>query len=57
VDTLEDAFIGYLQDAEEKGKAHENKPAPSAPVKAPESKPGVHKVRRLFKRFSFEVRG
>jgi ribosome-dependent ATPase len=48
VGTLEDAFIGYLQDAEEEGKAQQNKPAASAPVKAAESKPGVHKARRLF---------
>ncbi|MBV8814555.1 MAG: ribosome-associated ATPase/putative transporter RbbA [Verrucomicrobia bacterium] len=48
VATLEDAFVRYLQDAEDAGKVQENKSAPSAPVKTPEAKPGAHKAQRFF---------
>jgi ribosome-dependent ATPase len=49
VATLEDAFVRYLQDAEEEGKAQEKKETPARVlVKAPESKPGAHKTRRFF---------
>jgi ribosome-dependent ATPase len=48
VATLEDAFVRYLQDAEDEGKAQEKKPATSVPAKAPEAKPDAHQVRRFF---------
>ena len=49
VATLEDAFIRYLQDAKDEGRAPEKKTASIAPATAPESKPGAPpKASRFF---------
>jgi ribosome-dependent ATPase len=46
--TLEDAFIRYLQDAEDESKAQEKKAPARVPTKGPVPAPSARKMMRLF---------